>query len=181
VKGDVQITTNNGDIAQTGTVLVGGAADLNAGTGKVTLTDPGNGIAGPVTVVGTGKVSSTEGMRDDPSVLKRPVVLTPAVKPSQSAYKVTVLKVPQNNEAGVVHIELRDGLEAAEVELPANVQGWIDAAGAELSLVGAAGVVELSPNSRALRLLPSAERQFPLQFAMQAGQQRLSFRIVKRP
>jgi len=29
--------------------------------------------------------------------------------------------------------------------------------------------------------LPLAERQFPLQFAMQAGQQRLSFRIVKRP
>ncbi|WP_322992219.1 YDG domain-containing protein [Limnohabitans sp.] len=181
VKGDVQITTNNGDIAQTGTLLVGGAADLNAGTGKVTLTDPGNGIAGPVTVVGTGKVSSTEGMRDDPSVLKRPVVLTPAMKPSQSAYLVTVLKLPQNNEAGVVHIELRDGLEAAEVELPAKVQGWIDAAGAELSLVGAVGVVELTPNRRAVRLLPAAERQFPLQFAMQAGQQRLSFRIVKRP
>ena len=181
VKGDVTIATNNSDIAQTGTVLVGGTTDLNAGTAKVTLTDPGNGFAGVVTVVGTGTVTRTEGMKDDPSALKRPVVLTPALAQKAAAYQVTVLKLPQNNEAGVVHIELRDGLEPADVELPAKVQAWMDAAGAELNLVGAVGVVELSSSRRAIRVLPLAERQFPLQFAMQAGQQRLSFRIVKRP
>ncbi len=120
-------------------------------------------------------------IKDEPSALKRPVVLTPALAQQAVAYQVTVLKLPQNNEAGVVHIELRDGLEAADVELPAKLQTWMDAAGAELNLVGAVGVVELSPSRRAIRVLPLAERQFPLQFAMQAGQQRLSFRIVKRP
>ncbi len=182
VKGDVQITTNNGDIAQTGTVLVGGAADLNAGTGKVTLTDPGNGIAGPVTVVGTGKVSSTEGMRDDPSALKRPVVLTPALQPSQSAYKVTVLKLPQQgtagNEAGLVHIELRDSLADVQIALPDALQSWIKAAGTQLALSGADGV-ELSEAGDAMRLQALAERSWPLNLTLRSAQGQLAIRLVK--
>ena len=182
VKGDLQITTNNGDIAQTGTVLVGGAADLNAGTGKVTLTDPGNGFAGPVTVVGTGKVSSTEGMRDDPSALKRPVVLTPAMQPSQSAYKVTVLKLPQQgtagNEAGLVHIELRDSLADVQIALPDALQSWIKAAGTQLALSGADGV-ELSEAGDAMRLQALAERSWPLNLTLRSAQGQLAIRLVK--
>ena len=182
VKGDVQITTNNGDIAQTGTVLVGGAADLNAGTGKVTLTDPGNGIAGPVTVVGTGTVSRTEGMRDDPSALKRPVVLMPALQPSQSAYKVTVLKLPQQgtagNEAGLVHIELRDSLADVQIALPDALQSWIKAAGTQLALSGADGV-ELSEAGDAMRLQALAERSWPLNLTLRSAQGQLAIRLVK--
>jgi hypothetical protein len=182
VKGDVQITTNNADIAQTGTVLVGGTTDLNAGTAKVTLTDPGNGFAGVVTVVGTGTVTRTEGMKDDPSALKRPVVLTPALQPSQSAYKVTVLKLPQQgtagNEAGLVHIELRDSLADVQIALPDALQSWIKAAGTQLALSGADGV-ELSEAGDAMRLQALAERSWPLNLTLRSAQGQLAIRLVK--
>jgi hypothetical protein len=186
VKGDVQITTNNGDIAQTGTVLVGGTTDLNAGTAKVTLTDPGNGFAGPVTVVGTGTVTRTEGMKDDPSALNRPVVLTPALQPSQSAYKVTVLKLPQpgaavgtaGSDTGLVHIELRDSLADAQIVLPDALQSWIKAVGKQLAISGAEGVA-LSEAGDAIRLLASAERIWPANLRLQSGQGALNIRIVK--
>jgi filamentous hemagglutinin family protein len=183
VKGDVQITTNNADIAQTGTVLVGGTTDLNAGTAKVTLTDPGNGFAGVVTVVGTGTVTRTEGMKDDPSALPRPVVLTPAVKQAQSAYKVTVLKLPQPStasasETGVVHIELRDSVADAKIVLPEELQSWIKAAGTQLALSGADGV-ELSEAGDAMRLQALAERSWPLNLTLRSALGQLAIRLVK--
>ena len=99
----------------------------------------------------------------------------------QTDYQVTLLKLPQGNEPGVVHIALRDGLADAEVHLPEDLQNWIKAAGYDLSLLGAEGSVELSLNRSALRLSASPERRFPLQLALQAGQQRVTVRIVQRP
>lgn len=110
-----------------------------------------------------------------------PLVLTPAVHQGQEAYQVTVLKLPQGDEQGTVHIALRDGLADVEVPLPEDLQDWIKAAGSDLSLLGAEEGIELSANRSAIRLSASPERRFPLQLAMQAGEQRVSVRIVQRP
>jgi hypothetical protein len=131
-------------------------------------------------------VTHTEGMKDDPSALKRPVVLTPAMQQSQSAYKVTVLKLPQpgaavgtaGSDTGLVHIELRDSVADAQIVLPEELKRWIQAAGAQLAISGEEGVA-LSESGDAIRLLASAERIWPANLRLQSGQGALNIRIVK--
>jgi hypothetical protein len=94
---------------------------------------------------------------------------------------VTVLKLPQDNEAGAVHIALREGWADADIPLPAALQNWLQAAGASLRLQGAPDGVALSPQRDAIRLTDSALRRFPLQWTLQSGEQRVSFWIVQRP
>ncbi|MDP1654516.1 MAG: YDG domain-containing protein [Hylemonella sp.] len=50
VRGDLSANTHNGNISQTGPLLVNGKTDLNAGTGGVTLTNPANNLRGGVMV-----------------------------------------------------------------------------------------------------------------------------------
>jgi len=52
VGGDLTATTNNGDITQTGPLVVGGTTDLNSGTADITLTNMGNDFVGPITATG---------------------------------------------------------------------------------------------------------------------------------
>ena len=168
------------------------AGTLNVGAGGVTLntlTQTGGVLTTPGAVAltslnqtaGTLTAGSLTVAMRNPMAIQLPVVLNPALSEGQDAYQVTVLKLPQNNEAGAVHIALRDGRGDAHIAWPAALQDWIKAAGSELSLLGAEEGVELSETRDAIRLSASPDRRFPLQLAMQAGEQRVLVRIVQRP
>ena len=178
------LTQTGGELTTTGAVAVTrlsqSAGRLSAGS-LSTVAPYSHSGSGSLTVAGQVVPSSNSNSNSSGVNNLLSVVLTPDVPQGQTDYQVTLLKLPQGNEPGVVHIALRDGLADAEVHLPEDLQNWIKAAGYDLSLLGAEGSVELSLNRSALRLSASPERRFPLQLALQAGQQRVTVRIVQRP
>ena len=175
------LTQSGGELATTGALTLGSLSQT-AGS----LSASGLSTAVPYSHSGSGSlmVAGQVVLPSDPRASNLPVlpvVLTPDVLQGQGAYQVTVLKLPRDNEAGVVHIDLRDGMADIEMTLPAVLQKWLIAAGAALRLDGSQEGVELTENRSAIRLSDSANRRFPLQFDLLNGDERVSFLIVKRP
>jgi filamentous hemagglutinin family protein len=175
------LSQTGGSLTTSGAVTVSSlnqaAGSLSAGSLSTIAPFVHTGL-GTVTVA--GRVVAVEGSGVD-NLPRLPFVLIPEAHHIASAYELTVLKLPQGNEAGAVHIELRDRLADAEISLPVALQNWVTAAGSALSLVGTVEGIELTSNGSAIRLSDIANHRFPMELTLQSGEQRVSFRIVKRP
>jgi hypothetical protein len=183
VGGDLQVSTAHADIAQSGPVQVGGQTSLNAGTGRVQLTDPGNHFVGALTVQASAStVTGADGGQGDQTESEIPGVLEPKLKPAESAYQVTVLKLPKLDEAGAVHIAVRDLLVDAQIPLPDALQAWLKDAGNALSVDGDVSKgVSLSPNGASLRVAAQAAQRWPVNLVLRSAQGQLAIRLVKAP
>ena len=114
------------------------------------------------------------------SPIPKPVVLSPALTSSVAPYQVTVLKLPQASQAGVVHIALSDSLSDVQIALPDELQQWIKSAATGLTLEGDADQgMTLDSTGAALNVASLTERRWPLNVVLRAGQESLAIRMVK--
>jgi hypothetical protein len=182
VVGDLQVTTGNADITQSGPVVVRGTTHFDAGRGDLLMTDSGNDFGGKVTVVAASR--AVTGTNDTSVSVTAPVlVVTPKLVQQQQPYQVTVVRLPEAGGAGVVHIEVADTTGDVQVALPKELQAWIAASGKALQLEDADGLaldgVSLSEDGAFLRLAASANGRFPSQVVLRPAKGQMVLRIVK--
>ena len=182
VVGDLQVSTGNADITQSGPVVVRGSTQLDAGTGNIRLPDAGNDFGGTVKV--TAASSTVTGTIATPERMDAPTfVVLPKLVQQHPPYQVTLVKSPDAVDGGVAHIELADTVGDAQIPLPKALQNWIAAAGAELRLEDADAIalkgVSLTEDGAFLRLAASANGRFPSQVVMRGPRGQMVLRIVK--